>query len=278
MSGKILKVSSNDLYGNVDNRSVCVYACFEHTKYMNNYVVFSIEGSNKLCYGSVHIKEKSLVIFAVKKEIEKYMIDFLGKYMNDKLDEFKILNISKVNKVELVSYSEMEYDKINLLRDKSIPKNIVSDKENIKTKKPIFLYLLVFVLCMFAIGITVLYLKPEWFSVKYKELVCSNKIYDNNINLYYNIEKNFKFDENDKVDSINVVRNYIFLDSNLYYQFKNEEKHYEYFNDGEGYKYVDKELLFKVIYQEKTIIDDYDEMLTYMKKEGYSCIERQYEK
>ena len=40
----------------------------------------------------------------------------------------------------------------------------------------------------------------------------------------------------------------------------------------------DKELLFKLIYQEKTIIDDYDEMLTYMKKEGYSCIERQYEK
>ena len=109
-------------------------------------------------------------------------------------------------------------------------------------------------------------------------MVCNNKTYDNNIDLYYNIEKNIKFDENDKVDSINVVRNYIFLDSNLYYQFKNEEKHYEYFNDGEGYKYVDKELLFKVIYQEKTIIDDYDEMLTYMKKEGYSCIERQYEK
>ena len=46
----------------------------------------------------------------------------------------------------------------------------------------------------------------------------------------------------------------MFLDSNYYYQFKNNEKHYEYFNNGEGYKYIDEELLFRVIYQEKTII------------------------
>lgn len=278
MSGKMLKVSSNDLYGNVDNRNVSIYACFEHTKYMNNYVVFSIDGSNKLCYGSVHLKEKSLVIFAVKKEIEKYIVDFLEKYINDKLDGFKIFDINKFNKVELVSYSEMQYDKIDELKNKSIPKEEVKREEIIKTKKPVFLYLLVFVLCMFAIGITILYLKPELFSVKYKELVCTNKLYDNDMKLDYDIEKNIKFDENDKVDGVNVIRNYIFLDSTLYYQFKDEEKHYDYFNDGEGYKYVDDELLFKVIYQENTIIDDYDEMLTYMKKEGYSCIERQYEK
>ena len=278
MSGKMLKVSSNDLYGNVDNRNVSIYACFEHTKYMNNYVVFSIDGSNKLCYGSVHLKEKSLVIFAVKKEIEKYIVDFLEKYINDKLDGFKILDINKFNKVELVSYSEMQYDKIDELKNKSIPKEEVKQEEIIKTKKPVFLYLLVFVLCMFAIGITILYLKPEWFSVKYKELVCTNKLYDNDMKLDYDIEKNIKFDEKDKVAGVSVIRNYIFLDSALYYQFKDEEKHYEYCNDGEGYKDVDDEFLFKVIYHENTIIDDYDEMLTYMKKEGYSCIERQYEK
>ena len=41
MAGKVLKVVSNDLYGNVDDRILSIYACFKHIKYMNNYVVFT---------------------------------------------------------------------------------------------------------------------------------------------------------------------------------------------------------------------------------------------
>ena len=55
-------------------------------------------------------------------------------------------------------------------------------------------------------------------------------------------------------------------------------KHLDFFNNGEGYKYIDEGLQFKVFYQEDSVIDDYNEMKTYLKKEGYSCIEREYEK
>ena len=44
MNGKILKVSSNDLYGNVDDRMVAVFAAFNHKKYMNKYVIFTYDG------------------------------------------------------------------------------------------------------------------------------------------------------------------------------------------------------------------------------------------
>ena len=44
MMGKILKVSANDVYGKVDERKVVVFSVFEHTKYMNNYVIFAFDG------------------------------------------------------------------------------------------------------------------------------------------------------------------------------------------------------------------------------------------
>ena len=99
MNGKILKIVSNDLYGNVDERKVVVFACFEDLKYMNNYVIFSFDGDynkNKLYYGSIHLKEDSLVIFSVKEDTKKYIDKFLSEYNSDKLEGFKLFDINKV--------------------------------------------------------------------------------------------------------------------------------------------------------------------------------------
>lgn len=277
MTGKILKISSNDLYGNVDDRMVSVFACFEHTKYMNNYVIFSIDGSNKLCYGSIHLKKDSLVIFSVKSTIKKYIDEFLDEYINDKMSEYKILDINNINKVELVSYNDMDYDKIQVLNDKSIEKVIIKE-EDIVSQKPVILYVLLFVLIILGSGLTLLYFMPELFSIKYKVLECTNNIYDEMIELNYKIEKNVEFNKDDKVDKIDVVRTYAFLDSDSYDEFKNNNLQNKYFTNGEGYKYIDSELKFKLFYNESSVIDDYDEMFIYLKKEGYSCIEREYEK
>jgi len=275
MTGKVLKVASNDLYGNSEDRNVRVYGCFEHSKYMNNYIVFSVEGNNKLCYGSVHLKDKSLVIFAVKSEIKKYVLEFLDEYVNDRLENFKMIDINNIDKVELVSFNEMEYDNIKLLDEKSI--KIEVKQEEVVESKPILGYLLVVVLVLFALGITLLYFKPELFIIKYKGLECKNNMYDEKIGLRYDIDKEIRFDKDDVVESISVVQTYIFLDSNSYYKFKEENSNNIYFNNGERYKYVDEELKFKLFYEEESVIDSYNEMLSYMKREGFSCIEREYE-
>ena len=280
MTGKILKIASNDLYGNVDDRTISVFACFEHTKYMNNYIVFSINEENKkrkLYYGSIHMKNNSIVIFNVKDNIKKYIDEFLNEYLTDKINSFKILDISMMSKVELVSYNEMEYDKIDILDNKSIPKVVVKENIVTKEKKPILMYMLILFLVLFGIGITILYLKPELFTIKYKGLECTNNLYDNEIGLNYDIDKDIKFDKNDKVSNISVVRTYTFLDSNSYNEFKNNNSQNLYFTNGEGYKYIDNELKFKLFYQESSVIDDYDEMLTYLVREGFSCVDREYE-
>lgn len=279
MSGKVLKVVSNDLYGNVDDRIVRVYACFCHTKYMNNYVVFSIEGdTKKLYYGSIHLKEKSVVIFAVDDKIKKYISSFIDEYMNDKLKNFNILDIDNIEKVELVSYSEMEYDKLKEIDDKAIPKVKVTEEVVVKEKKPILLYIMILILVLLGVGITILYLKPELFTIKYKGLECTSKEYDEVMELYYDIEKNIVFDTDGKLESIDVVKTYTFLDVDSYDEFKNIEDKSKYFNNGENYKYIDEELKFRLFYQEESVIDDYDEMFTYLKREGFSCVERVYEK
>ena len=244
---------------------------------MNNYAVFVIneDKNKKLCYGSIHFKKNSLVIFSVKDNVKKYIDGFLEEYLSDKLDEYKILDMDKVEKVELVSYNEMEYDKIDILDSKSISRVKVEDE--VVEKKPVLVYLLILVLLLFGIGITVLYFMPDLFTIKYKGLDCTNNIYDNEIGLNYDIDKDIRFDKDDKVSSISVVRTYTFLDSNSYYEFKDNNTQNIYFNNGEGYKYIDDELKFRLFYEEESVIDDYEEMLVYLNREGFSCVEREYE-
>ena len=280
MAGKVLKIVSNDLYGNVDDRNVVVFACFCHDKYMNNYVVFAFDGEydkKKICFGSVHLKNNSLVIFSVKDNIKKYINEFLEEYVSDKLDDFSILDIGSMEKVELVSYSEMDYDKLSILDEKSIAKMESSDDTAV-SKKPIFLYLLLIILFLFLTGLTILYFKPELLVVKYKELVCSDSLYDKELMLNYDMEYDIKFGKKDKVLSIDVNKIYNFVDSNVYYDFKENNRHEQYFNNGEAYKFIDDGLKLKIMYKDTSIIDDYDEMLEYLKREGFSCIEKEYEK
>lgn len=282
MNGKILKVSSNDVYGKVDERVTRVYACFEHVKYMNNYVIFSFDGENdknKLCYGSIHLKSNSVVIFSVKDDIKQYIDEFLYEYENSKIENFKIIDISHLDRVEIVSYNEMDYDKLDFLDSisiaKEIKKEVVVVKE--KEKQPIFLYFLLVILILFAVFLTLLYFNPKLFSIQNKKLLCTDNLYDKEMELFYDIEKDVKFNSSNKVDSIDVVIYYTFLNSDSYYEFKNNNKHTEFLNKGEGYKYVDDALQFRVIYQEKSVIDDYEEMFIYLKREGFSCKEVEYE-
>jgi hypothetical protein len=190
--------------------------------------------------------------------------------------EYEVLDIEHIQKVELVSYNEMEYDKINDLENKSIVKEIIQE-EVVKEKKPVFLYLLLLFMIIIGGGLTLLYFKPDLFTIKYKKLECVGTLYDENIMLNYKINKEVKFDRNDKVEEISSVRTYAFFDSLSYEKFKKDNEDNKYFNNGEGYKYNDKELTFKLIYKETSVIDDYDEMLTYLKNGGYSCIETEYE-
>lgn len=281
MSGKILKVSSNDLYGNADERQVAVFAAFNHKKYMNKYVIFSFVGEyNKklLYYGSIHMKNDSIVIFSVRDDVFKYIDEFTLEYLNDNLDpkEYEIYDISNINKVELVSYSSKESEDLEKLDQKSILKveALVEEEE----KKPIFLYFILVLLFLALGGVTFLYFNPDAFTVRNKKLNCSSELYNEDMEMKYVRDYEILFDRDDKLKKMNAVDSYTFSDEETYLEFKEDNKQNTYFEiDNGGYKYIDSELKLKLIYEDKIIIDDYDELFAYLKSEGYSCIEGMYE-
>ena len=277
MHGKILKVVSNDLYGNATDKKVAVFVCFNHLKYMNKYIMFTYMDEydkNILYYGSIYEKGKTIVIFKVRKEEEGYINKFREDYLNDIVNDkkYQILDISMMEEVEIVSFTEVEYDKLSLLDKKSIQQlnNIETEKNN--NKKPVFLYVLLVILIVLLGGITYLYFTDDG-SSNDKKLVCSIDKYDNTVMVNYKEERNILYNKKNKIVSITINDKYIFDDVDKYNEFKDNKKEQEYFKKDGTFKYDDNLLMLMISYKGDSVIDNIGEMKSYLESEGYSCKE-----
>ncbi len=277
MHGKILKVVSNDLYGNATDKKVAVFVCFNHLKYMNKYIMFTYMGEydkNILYYGSIYEKGKTIVIFKVRKEEEEYINKFREDYLNDIVNdkEYQILDIGMMEGVEIVSFTEVEYDKLSLLDKKSIQRlnNIEAEENN--NKKPVFLYVLLVILIVLLGGITYLYFTDDG-SSNDKKLVCSIDKYDNTVMVNYKEERNILYNKKNKIVSITINDKYIFDDVDKYNEFKDNKKEQEYFKKDGTFKYDDNLLMLMISYKGDSVIDNIGEMKSYLESEGYSCKE-----
>ena len=278
MNGKILKISSNDLYGNVDDRKVAVFMAFNHLKYMNKYVVFCFLDEyekKKLYFGSLHLKDNSIVSFSIK---DNSMIEtvkkFIDDYVNDKIDEkeYEIIDISKIDKIELVAYNDMDFDKIIDLDKKSIKrkKEVI---EETKRSKPVILYFLILIIIGMIGYLGVLYFYPDIFVVKLKKLECSMSDFNKQVELNFDSSISVKFDKDDKLTDMDRIDVYKFEDMGTYTTFKDNNRENELRTKNAGYKYNDDDYELSIISNDTLIIESYDEVFEYLKGEGYSCIE-----
>lgn len=277
MTGKKLKISNNDLYGNQDERQVAAFVCFNHLKYMNNYVIFSFVGEydkNILYYGSIHLKTNSLVIFAVKENEKVYIDTFREQFLTNTIDpkEYQIIDISQIEKVELVSFTEVPYDKISILDNLTISKPMTKKQEETKESKPFFLYFLLIVLIAFLSFITYLKFNPNIIPEP-KALTCTNNFYNQELKMNYEEIRKVLFNPNGTINKIDVTNTYTFPDEETYLDFKNNDKETEYFKNINNFEYLDDTLSINIYYEESTIIETYDDMYNYLKKEGYECLE-----
>ena len=277
MTGKKLKISNNDLYGNQDERQVAAFVCFNHLKYMNNYVIFSFVGEydkNILYYGSIHLKTNSLVIFAVKENEKVYIDTFREQFLTNTIDpkEYQIIDISQIEKVELVSFTEVPYDKISILDNLTISKPMTKKQEETKESKPFFLYFLLIVLIAFLSFITYLKFNPNIIPEP-KVLTCTNNFYNQELKMNYEEIRKVLFNPNGTINKIDVTNTYTFSDEETYLDFKNNDKETEYFKKINNFEYLDDTLSINIYYEESTIIETYDDMYNYLKKEGYECLE-----
>lgn len=278
MKGKILKVLNNDLYGGTDDREVVLFAAFIHKKYMNKYAIFAFNNEldkNKLNFGSIHIKEKSLVTFKIKSNDEEIINSFLTEYESNELEEFELIDIDNLSKIELVGYNEKDYDKLVMLKDKSIPKKVEYINNEHKKGNPI-LKILIFILLFAGAFLTYWYFNPGLFRVN--TLKCTKSGYNNNIKLDYDTVKTVTFNDDGYVKNIENTETYKFKSINTYNNFKNESKHFIYFNYDGSYKYIDETLELKIFYHEDSIIKEYDKIKYMYINDGYDCKEVKNEK
>ena len=280
MYGKILKISNNDLYGNADERTVSLFATFIHKKYMNKYAIFTFSNEfnkNKLYYASIHLKENSIVTFSVKDDEIAYINKFVSDYLNNTIDqnEYAIIDVSNISKIELVSNTVVDFDRLIELDNLSIPKPKVTEEVAI-SKKPTFLIFLLIIFILLLVAVIYLHYNPEVLDKKLNKLECTKESYDKKVDLPYRSVAELRFDSNNELDSVDKIDTYTFNDIETYNEFKDNHQESSYFDISGGYKYDDNDMTLKLIYKDKMIIYEYNEILKYMKKEGYSCVEGVY--
>ena len=280
MNGKVLKISNNDLNGNNDERKIAVFAAFIHKKYMNKYAIFAFENEldkKKLAFGSIHLKNDSLVTFDVRPNEKDFINTFVSQYLDNKIDEseYEIIDISNISKIELVSYGQEDFDKLADL-DKLSIKRVVNNEEADNKKGYGMLYFIIMVLILLLGGITYLYFNPDLFDVELKQLNCYKEGFNETVELNYTSEAELKFNRKDEIDTFHKIDTYTFNNEEDYLNFKGNNEESKYFNINGAYKYNDNKLELKLIYTDKLVIYKYDEVLKYLENNGYTCVEGTY--
>lgn len=279
MNGKVLRVFNNDLYGKVDERQVIVFAAFVHKKYMNKYAIFVFQNEynqNKLCYGSIHIKENSLVTFKVKQETKSVFDDFLTQYTNRQLVDYELINISNLTKLEIIGYNEMPYNQILLLDDLSIPKPQVQITNPKQTNSTFKIIIPIIILIIGAISAYV-FLTPSL--LEFKMLTCSRNSYNDNIRLNYLEKHELIYDGRSNLVQYKIDEIYYFRTTLTYQNFKDESLHSHYFEgNNKTFKYNDDGLELIVTYNGTSDIDDLSKMKHKLEQANFTCREERYEK
>lgn len=283
MCGKEIKVFSNDVYGNADDRILAVFAAFEHKKYMNKYCIFSIVGEynkNKLYYGSVHFKQDSIVIFEIPSAAVPYIDTFREQLLSNSIDqnEYQLFDISNIRKAELISFTETDYNDLVKLDQMTVKREVPHVDTTPKKKGSGGLVFLLIIFVAIAGGLIYLYLNPELLEVKYKLFTCNKDDYDMGLDLNYSSQRVVKFDKNDMPIIIEVKEVYKFKTSEEYKDFKDNQKEQIAFkHEGGEFRYDDLNHQLTVFYSEKTIMRDSTEMKHFLNKRGYTCEEGTYE-
>lgn len=290
MNGKELKVVEYNLTFGSKARMVNVFGLFKYTKNNGLYVIYADVGTtyNVVNYATSHVKGDSILAMTPKDTDAEIIKEYIFKVTNgEKLDGFEILSLDEVNGIEIIASDRLEVkpEVLVSLIDKTIPKKEVvvpEKKKDIKKKKSPAKTLLVFIIFLALLaGGAYYYLTIATQNSDAKMLLCKKSSNDNSINAKIEESMNQSFSRNDELDSIETTKVFVFNSSEDYEDFINKGTMYKYMPDDEdgGYKKDDNAHTFTIIINEKVGQSydkptKYEEVLSYNKREGYTCDEK----
>ena len=239
MNGKELKVTENELKFGAQTRFVNVFGVFKYKPNSGLYVIYADVDtkSSYVCYGSAHIKNDGILcMHSNKPEDTEAIKEYIFKVINgEKLDDFEIIPLNEAKEIEIIASKnfEIKNDVLEQLKEKTIPKKVVTEEEIAKQQKkkssPIATLLYIFILILLGGAGYVVYDYITTVSTTSKIIYCTKQYdHDELQSVTVKEEKTFKFDFSDKLKELDVTKQYTFNDEDVYLDFINNGLYYKY--------------------------------------------------
>lgn len=294
MNGKTLKVAQYNLEFGKSDRFVNVFGCFKYKPNNNIYVIYTDVDTKYpiIYYGSAHVKDNNILSMQCKDVSEQELIkEYIYKITNDEtLENFDMFSLENIETIELIGSNKIEVkpEIVNSIVIKTIPKKEelneeakpINNNKKKKGKPKLFLIMILIILIITVIGLTYIKILSTT-NTNTKKVICE-KEYQHDVLEANVLEKNtYSFNNFDSLEKIRTVTTYKFNEKS-YQTFIIKGTYYKYLpedNKLEGYKQDDENYTFEVTsidivsssYNKPT---SYEEVLSYYKSEGYTCIER----
>lgn len=277
MNGKRIKVNDFKFKYGQETIFINVFGVFKYKKNNNKYVVYSYD-NNKLCYGSLFIRNSEIVIMLSKNDDDSLVQRFLEDVLNGNIDDdFEVISLDKIDSAQIIDEGivNKSFD-IDRLKDLTIPKKKIKEEipEN-KKKKSLSISGIFFVLFLIVV-VAFFFFNPEVIMGKDKNYVCSREYIHKTLSINVKEEIKLTFNGRGKIKAASGTNDYVFNDINYYNKFKDSGEFYKYMDEGNTYKFIDKDKTYRVMDDMDNLNDYYsfeeeDLILEYYNEKNYEC-------
>lgn len=277
MNGKRIKINDFKFKYGQETIFINVFGAFKYKKNNNKYVVYSYD-NNKLCYGSLFIRNSEIVIMLSKNDDDSLVQRFLEDILNGNIDDdFEVISLDKIDSAQIIDEGivNKSFD-IDRLKDLTIPKKKIKEEipEN-KKKKSLSISGIFFVLFLIVV-VAFFFFNPEVIMGKDKNYICSREYIHKTLSITVKEEIKLTFNGRGKIKAASGTNDYVFNDINYYNKFKDSGEFYKYMDEGNTYKFIDKDKTYRVMDDMDNLNDYYsfeeeDLILEYYNEKNYEC-------
>ena len=291
MNGKELPVREYNLTYGSALRVVSVFGVFKYIPNSNIYVVYgdSPIGSNVIRFGTSHVRGNCILSMQSSNSRDMEVVkEYIYKVVvGDDCKDFEIIKLDNVDFIELIGSNilELKKDVLVKLYDLTIPKKEVKIEEKVvkekKKSNPLVVLLILFIMIVVGCFCYFCFFRGSS-EVVDKKIICKIMFKHDEIDdVMVEEEYTLNFGSYDRLDSIDKVSLYRFLNEDSYLNFIGKGLYYKYLPDNSdvgSWSKDDDKYYFKFIVSEKvdSLYDkpvEYEEILSYYKGQGYECEE-----
>lgn len=277
MIGKKMRVSELEFKYGTRPSNIKAYACFKNKQFNTNIIIYSLDNDNNFYYGNAHLNNDKIIIMKLSINKDELVLKFINDFLEDKLDEYEIIDIQNKTSVEIISYNELkvENDIVVKLENKTIKveEKIVDKKKKKSGFKLILIYLFIFIIMILGFYV---YFNREKIFIKNSKFQCVLNYKHDELDVDVEEVRTLIF-QNNKLENIDIVVDFKFEKMEDYQDVKLNNKQYVYSVYGTGtFKYVDDSLMLRMFYNnfvDKELENDDDKIIESYKIKGYECKE-----